>query len=77
MEKIKVIQEALSMGLSLSYKNIISIDLTNNGWQVKYESYFNPHTNPNQLMDYKDFDNYVDAAEFFLNYLESRWREDF
>lgn len=52
--------------------NNIQYNPSQNTWEVKYEVYFNPHTQPPQLMDTKTFSNFLDAFQFLLQDFHSR-----
>lgn len=68
-----IVVQALSAGLDISYKNLISIrnHMEEDGYIVEYESYFNPHSYPYQLMDKKEFTSMEEAATFFVDYINN------
>lgn len=61
---------------TLQYKNLLFVRPVNNKWEVEYESYFNPHANPKQLMDTKTFDSLGDAAEWSRNYIQENYLDE-
>lgn len=60
------------------YKNYfesrISINEINGKWEVEYESYFNPHTIPNQLIDKKEFASEFEAIKWVENYIDENYK---
>ena len=67
-----IISQTLSIGLDVSYKDLISIRNQLDGtYVVVYEVYFNPHTDPKQLMDQKKFDTTEEVVTFFLDYINN------
>lgn len=61
------------MNKSLNYKNILFIRPCENNWAVEYETYFNPHATPKQLMDTKTFNTFEDAFAWSNNYLHDNY----
>ena len=55
-----------------SFRDIISVNYVDNCWEVEYESYFNPHANPKQLKDIKNFDNASEMITFVLDFIKKR-----
>jgi len=35
-------------------------------WAVEWETYYNPHATPKSLMEVKEFDDAMEAAQFFV-----------
>lgn len=56
-----------------NYKNLLYIRPINNKYEVEYESYFNPHANPKQLMDKKIFDSLDEAMDWSNKYLHENY----
>lgn len=72
MNNNDVVIQALCIGLDVSYKNLIYIRNQLDGtFVVEYESYFNPHADPKQLMDQKKFDSVDEVVTFFLDYINN------
>ncbi len=71
-EEFKKIIEA---GLTVSYKNLVSLSKNRDKYLVEYESYFNPHANPKQLMDQKLFDSAEGAVNYFIERISSEYPE--
>jgi len=63
------LKKVASVGLTVSYKNLIYLYRKNNQWVVEYEEYFNPHTDPQQLMEEESFELLEDAASWFIEHL--------
>jgi len=68
----KNLSKLLLLEVDLNYKDLILIKSLDGSWIVEYESYFNPHAKPCQLMDKEKFDNPLDAAKFFLQKIKDR-----
>jgi hypothetical protein len=66
------LSKLLLLEVELNYKGLICMKYSDGFWIAEYESYFNPHTKPCQLMDIAKFDNSLDAAKFFLEFIKSR-----
>lgn len=64
------------MNKTLNYKNLLFITLIKDKWEVKYESYFNPHATPKQLMDVKIFDTFDEAFNWSSNYIKNNYLEE-
>ena len=60
----------------MRYKNSLCIRPANGRWEVEYESYFNPHANPKQLMDIKLFDTFEEAFDWSKKYLQDKYGDD-
>lgn len=65
------LSKLLLLEVDLNFKNLISIKYSDGFWIAEYESYFNPHAKPYQLMDTVKFDNSLDAAKFFVEFIQS------
>ena len=65
------LSKLLLLEVDLNYKDSICMKYSDGFWIAEYESYFNPHTKPCQLMDIAKFDNSLDAAKFFLEFIKS------
>jgi hypothetical protein len=69
----EILQQIIQLEIDISYSNCITVKcIEENMWKVEYEEYFNPHGNPKQLMGYKLFNNSLDVANFFLNYVSHK-----
>lgn len=68
-----IIIDLISNGVNEFYfKDLISFKKNNEKWEVEYESYFNPHANPKQLKDIKNFDNASEMITFVLDFIKKR-----
>ena len=72
----KNLSKLLLLEVDLNYKDLILIKSLDGSWIVEYESYFNPHAKPYQLMDKEKFDNPLDAAKFFLQKMKDRGEDN-
>jgi hypothetical protein len=63
--------ELLSIKDKVSYGSVVEIVRFGSQWLVKFESYFNPHSNPKSIYDFKTFDSQDLAVDFYLEKINS------
>ena len=68
---VESLAKILSWHVDIS-RGSTSVKFVNNKWSVEYESYFNPHAKPYQLMDKKEFISASEAAAFFLDAVKEK-----